>query len=81
MSGARPHGVSASGTVCAFDERAGLGVLRLEDGREVGFHATQLASGTRTTEVGRRVESTIVAWHRGRDEATDIHDATGEERG
>jgi len=76
VSGTRPRGVRASGTVHAFDDRAGLGVLRLEDGREVGFHATQLADGTRTTEVGHRVEATIVPWHRGRDEATEIHDMT-----
>jgi len=74
-SGVRSSGVRSSGVVVAFDERAGLGTVEVEGHGPVGFHATQLADGTRRTEVGRRVVVTVVAWHAGRAEATDIVDA------
>jgi cold shock CspA family protein len=84
VSGARPGGPGATtsgtggngsrshGVVTAFDAREGLGRLTLDDGEEVGFHATQLSDGTRTIEVGRRVVARVVAWHRGQLEATDV---------
>lgn len=72
MSGARARGVHASGVVTAFDEEEGLGRIALDDGGEVGFHATQLADGTRAIEAGTRVAASVVPWHRGRREATDV---------
>jgi cold shock CspA family protein len=60
------------GVVTGFDPREGLGTIELADGRTVGFHATQLASGTRHVEVGARVTATLVAWHAGCVEATRI---------
>ncbi|HEV3328976.1 MAG TPA: cold shock domain-containing protein [Acidimicrobiales bacterium] len=61
-----------SGVVTAFDEHEGLGSIALDDGEEVGFHATQLADGTRAIETGTRVVASVVPWHRGRREATDV---------
>lgn len=72
MSGARARGHSAGGVVTAFDVTEGLGRLALDDGEEVGFHATQLADGTRTIEAGRRVVAIVRPWHAGRREATDV---------
>jgi hypothetical protein len=75
VSGTAPRGVGARGVVVAFDERAGLGTVDVEGHGIVGFHATQLADGTRTTAVGRHVLVTVVPWHAGRAEATAIVDA------
>jgi hypothetical protein len=61
-----------AGVVSSFDAREGLGTLALDDGGTVGFHATQLADGTRRVEVGARITATLVAWHAGRIEATHI---------
>ena len=76
MSGATPRGVAAVGVVVAFDAREGLGRIALDDASEVAFHATQLADGTRTVEVGRRVSVQVVPWHLGRREATDVRYAS-----
>lgn len=62
----------AEGVVVAFDEGAGLGRVGLADATEVGFHATQLADGTRRIEVGSPVSVQVVPWHRGRLEATAV---------
>jgi cold shock CspA family protein len=43
------------GTVTAFDDPAGIGVITALDGATYPFHCTQLADGTRTTTVGTRV--------------------------
>jgi hypothetical protein len=64
--------VTSVGVVSSFDARVGLGTLALDDGRTVGFHATQLLDGTRHVEVGARVTATLVAWHAGRIEASHI---------
>jgi cold shock CspA family protein len=60
------------GVVSRFDAAEGLGEITCDDGRVVGFHATQLADGSRRVETGARVVATLVAWHRGRIEATRI---------
>ena len=72
MTGARAAGDAAHGVVTAFDATEGLGVVRLDDGGDVGFHATQLADGTRTIDVGRSVDVVVVPWHRGRLEAAEV---------
>jgi len=61
-----------TGTVAAFDEAKGYGTLRADDGRDLFFHCTQIADGTRTIPVGVNVEFEVVAGRNGRCEATDI---------
>lgn len=60
------------GEVASFDEDAGLGVVRSDDGAEYEFHCTQIADGTRSIAVGARVTFDVVAGHRGRWEAAAI---------
>ena len=60
------------GTVADFDEAKGYGTVRADDGRELFFHCTQIADGTRTIPVGATVEFEVVAGHTGRWEATGI---------
>lgn len=81
MSGVVARGARAVGTIASFDPRRGLGVVALDDGRTIGFHATQLADGTRTIEVGRRVSASVVPWHAGHLEGTDVADDPAGDRG
>ena len=60
------------GTVAAFDEHAGFGTVRAEDGRELFFHCTQLADGSRVVVVGADVRFEVVAGHLGRWEAARV---------
>ena len=60
------------GTVAAFDDFAGYGTVRSDDGTELFFHCTGIADGTRTIDVGTRVEFVVVAGHRGRWEASAL---------
>ncbi len=64
--------MAATGTVAAFDEHKGLGTVRADDGRELPFHCTSIADGSRTVEVGARVAFSVGARHRGRWEAVDV---------
>ena len=64
----------ATGTVADFDEDKGIGTVRSDDGRELPFHCTSVADGSRTVEVGARVTFTVVAGHLGRWEAADLAD-------
>ena len=61
-----------NGVVTAWDEHGGYGTITAEDGREHFFHCTQLLDGSRTTEVGQRVEFDVVAGRLGRWEAAAI---------
>lgn len=61
-----------TGVVATFDEARGLGVVRADDGRDLPFHCTAIADGTRAVEVGRRVEFAVVAGLLGRWEASHI---------
>ena len=61
------------GTIVAFDEAKGYGTVHAEDGRDLFFHCTQIADGTRTIPVGVAVEYEVAPGHNGRWEATDIH--------
>jgi cold shock CspA family protein len=67
-----------TGTVRAFDEAAGLGVVVDTAGRELPFHCTEIADGTRTIEVGTAVAFAVVAGRLGRWEAADLHPLAGE---
>ncbi len=60
------------GTVTAFDEHAGLGVVRADDGTEHPFHCTAIADGTRTIPVGAAVTYAVVAGRSGRWEAVQL---------
>ncbi len=61
-----------SGTVADFDEQKGYGTLRADDGRELFFHCTQIADGSRTIAVGTEITFEIIPGHLGRWEATVI---------
>jgi cold shock CspA family protein len=65
-------GDRAAGVVVAFDDAAGFGAVRLDDGRELFFHCTAIADGTRTIDVGAAVSAFVVPGHLGRYEAADI---------
>jgi cold shock CspA family protein len=60
------------GSVVAFDDHAGFGTVRLEDGRELFFHCTAIADGTRTIAEGAAVTVAVVPGRRGRYEAADL---------
>ncbi len=61
-----------TGTVAEFDEAKGYGTVRTNDGRELFFHCTQIADGTRTIPVDAPVEFEVAAGHNGQWEATVI---------
>jgi len=63
-----------SGTVTAFDDPKGLGVVTGEDGQRFPFHCTQIADGSRTIAVGQAVRFAILP-KLGRYEATAIESA------
>lgn len=70
-----PSGSVVTGTVTAFDEAAGLGVVVSADGRSWPFHCTSIADGTRSVTVGAAVRFAVVAARRGRFEAADLRPA------
>lgn len=63
---------TAEGAVIAFDEHRGDGTVRADDGRELAFHCTAIAGGSRTIEVGARVSFQIRAGLPGRWEAAAV---------
>jgi CspA family cold shock protein len=60
------------GTIEVFDEAAGLGTVRGEDGAAYPFHCTQIADGTRTIPEGVAVTFQVVPGHLGRWEASRL---------
>ncbi len=60
------------GVVSTFDEHRGYGTLRADDGREVFFHCTRIADGSRSVEVGAPVTFELVPGHGGRWEAAAV---------
>jgi cold shock protein len=67
--------VAATGEVTAFDERRGVGEVTVGDATVYPFHCTAIAGGTRTVEVGARVEFDVVPGLLGRWEAAAIKPA------
>lgn len=61
-----------SGVVSEFDEHEGLGTVRAEDGRELPFHCTAIADGTRTIPVRTPVAFTVRPGRSGRWEAVGL---------
>jgi cold shock CspA family protein len=51
--------------VVTFDRAVGLGTVSLEDGREIGFHATAIIDGSRSIAVGADVLALLGADHGG----------------
>jgi cold shock CspA family protein len=45
-----------TGRVTGFDEAAGLGMVTGDDGTEYPFHCAEISDGTRTIDVGAKVE-------------------------
>lgn len=66
----RPH----RGTVTAFDEAVGLGVVEDSDGSgcRYSFHCTQIADGSRTIALGAVVWFSVVVGRQGRWEAAAV---------
>ena len=64
----------ATGVVVAFDAEKGYGTLRVDDpdGRELFFHCTRIADGSRRVDVGASVTFEIEAGQLGRWEATGL---------
>jgi cold shock CspA family protein len=65
------------GTVSEFDKAKGYGTVRAADGRELFFHCTQIADGSRTIPLGAAVGFEIVPGHNGRWEAAAVVQLSG----
>ena len=65
-----PQGVT--GVVESFDEGVGLGTIRTGDGRDLGFHCTQIADGSRRIAAGTSVRFEVRPGHGGRWEAAAV---------
>lgn len=65
------RGTVRRGTVTAFDEAAGLGVVTGADGSVHPFHCIEIADGSRTIAVGADVDFGLLAKF-GRWEASSI---------
>ena len=63
---------TATGRVVAFDQHAGFGTVRCEDGAELFFHCTAIADGSRTIDLGAEVRFDVVPGHHGRWEAASL---------
>jgi len=63
------------GVVTAFDDHKGYGTVTTDDGRDLFFHCTRIADGTRAIDVGQRVAFTVVPGHGGRWEAAEMEKA------
>ena len=64
------------GVVATFDDFKGYGTVRADDGRELFFHCTRIADGTRTIAVGTAVRFEVVPGALGRWEAANIAKAS-----
>jgi len=60
------------GEIVAFEEHRGLGTVRDAEGRQLEFHCTQIADGSRTIDVGAEVVFVVAAGSLGRWEARGI---------
>lgn len=66
-----------TGTVVEFDEHRGLGTVRADNGRQLAFHCTSVADGSRHIEADTSVALTVVAGHHGQWEASDVSPLPG----
>ena len=60
------------GRVASFDQARGLGTVTNDAGEAFDFHATAIADGSRTIDVGTDVAFVVAPGHRGRDEARSL---------
>jgi cold shock CspA family protein len=60
------------GRVTSFDPGRGLGVVAEDAGDVLDFHATAIADGSRTIDVGTEVSFSVAPGHRGRYEARSL---------
>ena len=60
-----------TGTVTAFSEARGIGVIE-SDGMRYAFHCTQIEDGTRAVRVGASVEFDVIPGRMGDWEAANI---------
>jgi cold shock CspA family protein len=63
------------GSVAEFDAAVGWGTVAAPDGRQWGFHCTQIADGSRVIDVGALVAFELVAGHGGAWEAARLRPA------
>jgi cold shock CspA family protein len=70
--GRRAASIRREGIVTRFDDHAGYGHVRGDDGSELFFHCTAIADGSRSIEVGALVTFDVVPGHHGRWEATAL---------
>ena len=75
MGGPVPSAGPQHGRVASFDPSRGLGEVLADDGSAFGFHATAIADGSRSIEVGTAVTFTVAPGHRGRYEARSLASA------
>ena len=68
----------ASGVVVEFDEERGLGTVRDQVGRELPFHCTAIADGSRRIAPGTTVSFLAAPGHLGRMEARGLVSVTAE---
>jgi cold shock CspA family protein len=61
-----------TGSVSAFDQRVGLGEVTADDSTVYPFHCTVIADGSRTIDVGAKVEFDVVAGRLGQWEAAAV---------
>ena len=64
-----------TGEVVEFDDAAGYGAVRTDDGDQFFFHCTAIADGTRTIAVGASVIFEVVPGRRGQWEAAGLKPA------
>lgn len=60
------------GRVASFDPARGLGVVAEDAGDVLDFHATAIADGSRSIDVGTEVSFSVAPGHRGRYEARSL---------
>jgi cold shock protein len=60
------------GVVESFDDDAGIGTVRADDGQEFFLHCTSVADGTRTIKVGTAVSFEIAPGHLGLWQAVSV---------
>jgi cold shock CspA family protein len=76
-----PFAGAHRGRVASFDKARGLGTVTDDTGDAFGFHATAIADGSRTIEVGTEVAFVVTPGHRGRYEAGSLVPASGRDSG
>jgi cold shock CspA family protein len=72
VAGSVPATGPHHGQVASFDPVRGLGAVADDDGTSYGFHATAIADGSRSIDVGRTVVFTVTPGHRGLYEARSL---------